>query len=96
MPPSTARNCSSGVLGMTLSEGEHSSRRNLSAAASSTRVLFELKESLAAIMLTFTGQGKGPKEKISTYNAFRLARDDNSDLLIFVNALRHDKDSGEL
>ncbi|TKA64923.1 hypothetical protein B0A55_13088 [Friedmanniomyces simplex] len=45
-------------------------------------------------MLTFTGQGKGPKEKISTYNAFRLARDDNSDLLIFVNALRHDKDSG--
>ncbi|KAK0951022.1 hypothetical protein LTR91_025257 [Friedmanniomyces endolithicus] len=96
MPPSTARNCSSGFLGMTLSEGEHSSRRNLSAAASSTRVLFELKESLAAIMLTFTGQGKGPKEKISTYNAFRLARDDNSDLLIFVNALRHDKDSGSV
>lgn len=47
-------------------------------------------------MLTFIGQGKGLKEKTRVYNAFRLAKDDNSDLLIFASALRHDRESGSV
>jgi len=96
MPLSTARRYLSGFLGMTLSEAEHKSRQNPSAATNSTRVLFELKESLAAIMLTFIGQGKGAKESSRRFNALRLAKDNNSELLIFANSLRHDGDSGSV
>ncbi|KAK1047497.1 hypothetical protein LTR74_017730 [Friedmanniomyces endolithicus] len=96
MPLSTARRYLSGFLGMTLSEAEHKSRQNPSAATNSARVLFELKESLAAIMLTFIGQGRGARESTRRSNAFRLAKDNNSDLLIFANSLRHDRDSGSV
>ena len=96
MPLSTARRYLSGFLGMTLSEAEHKSRQNPSAATNSTRVLFELKESLAAIMLTFIGQGKGAKESSRRFNALRLAKDNTSELLIFANSLRHDGDSGSV
>lgn len=96
MPPSTAWKYLSSFLGMTLSEEEHKSRQSPSAVAPSTRIMFELKESLAAIILGFIGQGKGSKEKTQAYNAFQLARDGNSDLLIFASALRHDMDSGSV
>ncbi|KAK1041061.1 hypothetical protein LTR74_018643, partial [Friedmanniomyces endolithicus] len=96
LPLSTARRYLSGFLGMTLSEAKHKTRQNPSAVTDSTRVLLELKESLAAIMLTFIGQGNKAKDVTRRYSAFRLAKDNDSDLLIFANSLRHDRDSGSV
>jgi len=96
LPLSTARRYLSGFLGMTLSEAEHKTRQNPSAVTDSTRVLLELKESLAAIMLSFIGQGNKAKDVTRRYSAFRLAKDNDSDLLIFANSLRHDRDSGSV
>lgn len=83
-------------MGMTLSQAEGTSQGNFSTACGYPRALFQLKESLAALFLGFTGRDNTTTGANKTWNAFRLTTNEDSNLLIFVSALRHDRDSGSI
>lgn len=84
----------SAFLGMTLSAKEKDFQgAEPSQGSNFSRSLFDMKESLALLFTSFACKHRSSGRK---YQAFRLAVDNDSDTLIFANALRHDQDSGSI
>lgn len=84
----------SAFLDMTLSAKEKDFQgAEPSQGSNFSRSLFDMKESLALLCTSFACKHRSSGRK---YQAFRLAVDNDSDTLIFANALRHDQDSGSI
>ena len=86
----------SALLGMTLSEAEQKARQAPFNLVSPVRPLLYMKETLASLILGFRGQDWTRAGAGKLWNAFSLATKNDSDILIFANALRHDRDSGSI
>ena len=86
----------SAFLGMTLSEAEQNSRHIPPNSVLPIRPLFHMKETIAGLFLGFRGQDGTTAGAGKSWNAFSLATKNDSDILIFANALRHDRDSGSV
>jgi hypothetical protein len=85
-----------GFLGMTLSQAEQKSRQDPYNTVSAVRPLFHMKETLAGLFLSFRGEDGTTAGAGRPCNAFSLATNNDSDLLIFASALRHDRDTGSI
>ncbi|PPJ57989.1 hypothetical protein CBER1_11867 [Cercospora berteroae] len=83
----------SGFMAMTLSAREQEAQPRPANGMELSRSLFEMKESLTALFTNFACEDNSSGRK---WQAFRLVVQNDSDTLIFANALKHDKDSGSI
>ena len=84
----------SGYLNMTLSKAEFQSREAQGASQSATSPLSQVKESISILFLSAVSQNLSAGRR--RCYGFRLAVEGDSDLLLFVNSLRHDSSSGSI
>ena len=81
-------------LGLTVSQSERSAQQARSITGGKVTGLVDLKESITLLFLSFVGQNPGDMGK--KFKSFTLAKNKNSDTLLFANSMRHDRDTGSI
>ena len=81
-------------LGMTVSQTERDTQEVRDARGGEVTALVDLKESISILFLSSVGQNPATFGRI--IRSFRLAKNNNSDTLLFIKSLCHDRDTGSI